>query len=107
MRKNTVCLLNDKDFTAAGKRITNVANGTDNNDIANVQQLYDLKQFTVSELYKVNFILRYHIDVLYNKLRESKPYSSEDDKESLWTHASALIKFHENDRVKDWRTAYE
>lgn len=108
MRENTVNLRNDV-FTALGKRITNVAAGSESNDVANLQQLNDLKRFAEGEIYKINSIWRYHIDKLYNKIRQPNWRSSEDVEESLWTHAPELIQKYdkEADSMKDWRTVYD
>ena len=113
LHEHTVSFLTTSDdFTAAGKKITNVADGSDANDVVNMHQLDDHKRLTKRELYAINSVLRYHIDRLYkgmNKLRTSTPRVADDAEEPEWTldptTAAALIEQNEKS-TKDWRSLY-
>lgn len=110
MLDNTVGLRENNVFSGAGKRISDVADGSADNDVTNVRQMNDLKRYTKSEMHKVVSLFKYHVDRLYtgmNKLATSRPRSSED----VWTldpnEITALINKYDKDTdVKDWRSVY-
>jgi hypothetical protein len=114
MLDNTVSLRDDDVFNGAGKRITNVANGSADTDVVNVRQMNELRRHTKSELYKMNNIFRNHIEKLamgMNKLHTSIPRSSEDGEEPEWTlnreEVAALIEtYDKSTEVRDWRSVY-
>lgn len=107
MRENSITL-QDGIFNAGGKKIVNVTSGSGENDVVNVQQLNVLKRHTESELYKINNVVRFHLDRIYNKLHQSRPRTSEGDEKSVWTDTPTLIEKHDKStEVKDWRSVYE
>lgn len=108
MLENTISLRPGSDiFNAAGKRITDVADGSADSDVVNVRQMHDLKQYTKKEMRTMVSVFKYHVEQLY-KLNKSRPRSSEDE----WTldtkEITALIdKCDKDTEVKDWRSVYD
>lgn len=114
MRNNVIFLQGDS-FSAKGKNITNLADGTIDVDAVNMRQMYDLKRDGKSELYKIVKILQSRIDKVMTYMYKLHAHTARTsfDAEELElkarddTDTRSLIK--QIDRVivsDDWRTLF-
>lgn len=105
---NTISLQGDI-FNANGRKITNTLDGVADADTVTVRQLYALKQYTKSELFKAVKICRSRIDKLLTvvyKLHDDATRRSvhSDDSEEVIRLIDDLDSYTE---TEDWRSVYK
>ena len=96
-------------FYAAGRKITNIANGVNDKDAVTVRQMHELKLHIKTELYKVTQVFHAHI---INLIKFVYKYQDSATQRSVLSEyieeVGRLIDVLDTEtEIKDWRSVYK